>query len=305
MKIKARTIDDLNREVFKELINSGKQIQPTRGCAKEKIGILLELSNPRARLSHTESRGRIISRLGELLWYLAGSEDLEFIEYYIPNYRKFTEGDKKVYGAYGQRLFCMNGQNQIDNIKKLILNKRNSRKAVIQLFKAEDIEIDRKDTPCTCTLQFLKREGKLHMVTNMRSNDAYLGLQHDIFSFTMIQEILARTADLEIGNYKHFVGSLHIYDENISEAEKFINEGWQPTTFEMPAMPKENPWPQIRKVLKAEKIIRTGDKVCVSKLGLSPYWADIVRLLQSFASKHNSTKIKLEFCFDFYKYFLE
>ena len=65
------------------------------------------------------------------------------------------------------------------------------------------------------------------MVTNMRSNDAFLGLPHDFFSFTMIQEVLARTVNLEIGVYKHVVGSLHLYEENIEQAEQFITEGWQ------------------------------------------------------------------------------
>ena len=304
MKIKAKTLDDLNLKVFKQLIKSGKQIQPTKGCAREKIGVLLVLNNPRARLSHTESRSRIYSCLGELLWYLAGSKDLDFIKYYIPHYDKFTDSEDSVYGAYGPRFFCMDGQNQIDNILKLI-KKSNSRKAVIQLFRAEDIEEDRKDVPCTCTLQFLKREGKLHMVTNMRSNDAYIGLPHDLFSFTMVQEILARASGLEIGKYKHFVGSLHIYDKDISNAKQYLDEGWQPTDFVMPSMPEEDPCSQIKKVLKVEEKIRKGYKVCISELDLSPYWADIVRVLQLYAAKHNTKEFKTKFYFDFYNNLFE
>jgi thymidylate synthase len=37
------------------------------------------------------------------------------------------------------------------------------------------------------------------MVTTMRSNDAYLGLPHDVFCFTMLQEIIARSLGREIG----------------------------------------------------------------------------------------------------------
>jgi len=48
----------------------------------------------------------------------------------------------------------------------------------------------------------LIRNKQLHMLTNMRSNDAFWGLPHNIFSFTMIQEILARTLSVELGTYK-------------------------------------------------------------------------------------------------------
>ena len=47
-----------------------------------------------------------------------------------------------------------------------------TRQAVIQIFDAADVRARRVDVPCTCTVQFLPRAGKLHVVTSMRSNDA-------------------------------------------------------------------------------------------------------------------------------------
>ena len=41
------------------------------------------------------------------------------------------------------------------------------------------------------------RSGQMDMITYMRSNDVFLGLPHDIFAFTMIQEIMARTLSVE------------------------------------------------------------------------------------------------------------
>jgi len=40
-------------------------------------------------------------------------------------------------------------------------------------------------------MQFMVRRRRLHLLTNMRSNDAFIGLPHDIFAFTMLQEIMA------------------------------------------------------------------------------------------------------------------
>jgi len=82
----ASTVDDLLRLLFEALRTRGTRTSPSRGEATELTGILVELTNPRARLSRTESRGRPFSCLGELCWYLTGSDELAFIQHYIPEY---------------------------------------------------------------------------------------------------------------------------------------------------------------------------------------------------------------------------
>src|SRR5207245_2696775 len=153
-------------------------------------------------------------------------------------------------------LFNGRGLNQLEKVTDVLRRKRDSRQAVIQLFDGYDIVEEHGDVPCTCTLQFMLRQDKLHMFTNMRSNDAFVGLPHDFFCFTMLQEIVARTLSTELGTYKHAVGSLHLYDVNIEAAQQFLDEGWQSTEAPMPPMPKGDPWPAIDLLLKAESSIR-------------------------------------------------
>jgi len=147
------------------------------------------------------------------------------------------------------------------------------------------------------------------MLTNMRSNDAFLGLPHDVFSFTMLQEVIARTVDVELGTYKHAVGSLHLYETNTEKAEQFLKEGWQETTNPMPEMPLGDPWLSIVRLLEAESEIRGGRGIQIFNLGLDPYWADLVRLLQVFAipitgDKKEIEKIKSEMYSDVYKLYI-
>ncbi len=162
--------------------------------------------------------------------------------------------------------------------------KPDSRQAVIQLFGADDIVGAHSDVPCTSTLQFLVRRNQLHMIANMRSNDALIGMPHDIFCFTMLQEIMARTISVDLGSYKHVVGSLHLYQNSIGNARRYLGEGWQTTTLFMEPMPAKDPWPAIDSFLKAEYAIRT-DLQLDSKLWLEEYgayWGDLVRLLLVF-----------------------
>ena len=282
--IRASTIDDLMRGVLRSILDDGKLVDASRGRNLEITGVLLELANPRARLSRTETRGKAFSAIGELCWYLAKSDQLDFINYYLPQYSN-NGGNGRVHGAYGPRLFNWQGLDQFSNVVQLLKNRRHSRRAVIQLFSAHDIAESLGEVPCTCTLQFLIRNDVLDLFVYMRSNDAYIGLTHDVFCFTMLQEIMARKLRVALGHYKHMVGSLHLYEDKRGLANQFLDEGWQPTHICMPNMPSRDPWPAIGWLLKQESEIRRGlidEGQDFSEV--EPYWADLARLLLVFRS---------------------
>lgn len=295
MEVRAKTLDDLLNKALPRISKNGKVIRSSRGDSVELEGVMLKLSNPRARFSRTEKKGTLFSCLGELLWFLSGSNKLDFIQYYIPKYQKESEDGLTLYGAYGPRIFDQFGTNQIRNIQELLTEKPSSRRAVIQIFDAQDISANRLEIPCTCTLQFLIRDGQLNMHTHMRSNDAFVGLPHDFFTFTMIQEILSRSLGVNLGTYAHSVGSLHIYSDDTENVQAFLNEGWQEET-NMPPMPDGDPWPSVQGLLGAEEQIRHGSIPDIDALGLAPYWSDLVRLLVIFRciKDHDLKRVVLE-----------
>ena len=308
MQISDRILDDLLRKVFRKLLASKHQITASRGTTRELIGVLLKLERPRARLSRSETRGRAFSCLGEFLWYLSGDNQLDFIRYYIKDYKKESDDGRTVYGGYGPRIFCQRGHNQLENVIKLLSKQRTSRRAVIQLFNAEDIagRERRREIPCTCTLQFILRDHKLHLIVSMRSNDAFKGLPHDIFAFTMLQEVVARTLGVDVGPYQQFVGNLHLYDYNEVAAQQYIDEGFQ-STVEMPAIPEGDPWPSIRTVMAAEARIRAGETFDATDCGVDAYWADLIRLLQIFSAKDSKTieDLKAKMAFSGYASYIQ
>jgi len=78
----------------------------------------------------------VFSCLGEALWYIAGSDKLEFIEYYVRRYREFSDDKVTLYGAYGPRLFRMRRINQLANVTRKLRDETDTRQAVVQLFDA-------------------------------------------------------------------------------------------------------------------------------------------------------------------------
>lgn len=267
------------RVAIDSVLAEGRDVEPSKGPTTELLGVLLELTNPRARLSRSESRGVAFSCLGELCWYLSGSEDRDFISYYIPWYEKNIETDR-VPGAYGPRLFPSEDASLLDAIIVRLRSKPSSRRAVIPLYRANDLTSPDREVPCTCTLQFLLRDDRLNLVVYMRSNDAVYGLPHDIFSFTMMQEIVATSLEVDMGWYRHCVGSLHVYRDKRSIAKAFLDEGWQSTLHPMPPMPHADPLSAVDSLLAAEQLIRSGSPHAIDRLGgMHPYWADLARLL--------------------------
>lgn len=282
-----QTLDDVMRTVIGEIVANGESIHPSKGECKELTGVLLEIADPRARLSRTETRGKPFSCLGELCWYLAKSKHVDFISYYLSKYQDFADGEE-VFCGYGPRLFDWGGINQVMNVTSRLRTNPVSRKAVIQLFDRGDIVDEHNDVACTCTLQLMIRRNSLHMLTTMRSNDVFKGLPHDVFCFTMLQEIVARSLSVELGTYKHAVGSLHLYGTDVDAARQFLQEGWQSTETPMPRMPAGDPWPAIGTLLEAEAAIRSGKSFDAARLdSVDPYWADLVRLLQVFRFKRD------------------
>jgi thymidylate synthase len=301
MLISRETLDDILLELYPKLLEQSGTLVASRGEMAEVIGALIEITKPRARLSRSETRGKIFSSIGELLWYLTRDNRLDFIEAYLSQYREESEDKVTVYGGYGPRLFNQRGHNQIQNVIDLLRARSTSRRAVIQLFNAEDIADEHNEIPCTTTLQFLARDGHLNLVVTMRSNDAYIGLPHDVFCFTMLQEIISRTLSLEVGHYRHFVGSLHLYKKNWKSAQQFVDEGFQ-QRIEMPEMPEGDPWTSLEEVLRTEARIRAGDEVDASALGLAEYWSDLVRLLQIHFSGADAEKKALLDSLSFRRY---
>lgn len=284
MEFKADTLDDALGAIMGRLLKSGNRILAGKGAALEFTSVLVSLTNPRARFSRTEDRSTLFSCLGETLWYLSGSDRLDHISYYIPPYRKFIGASpraRRAPGAYGPRLFGGGDRSQVAEIVATLKAKQgrsDTRQAVAQIFDRSDLTRSKGDVPCTTTIQFLPRRGTLHVVATMRSNDAYRGFPHDVFAFTFIQELVARMLGLEVGTYSHFVGSLHLYEDDMARARDFLAEGWQ-TPAGMPPMPPGDPGPQLAWLLRAEACIRLGYTM-PDPDGVHPYWLDLARILR-------------------------
>lgn len=153
--------------------------------------------------------------VGELLWYLSGSDSLHDIKQYSKAWENLSDDGVTVNSAYGYRIKEKFGFDQWEYCKNKLINDVKSRQAVIHIKDADNKPT--KDTPCTVSLQFLIRDNKLHLTVYMRSNDIWLGFPYDVFSFTCMQIKMAMELGYDVGEYTHIAGSLHLYTRNKKE----------------------------------------------------------------------------------------
>ena len=261
--------------------------------SRELVCVDLVLSDPRNRLiAHPARRANLAFQFGELLWYLSGSNELPMLEYYAPSVRSYSADGQTLSGtAYGPRIFGSAGAGQWAAVRDLLRQDPDTKRAVISIFDASELLDGRNpDVACTLALHFMCRERKLHCFVIMRANDAYRGIVSDVFSFTMLHELMAVELDLQLGVYFHRVDSLHLYETDLVRAEG-ASRGWRENgrsaAQPMPPMPGVPMKSWLPAVLAMEAEMRlAGHGIAASQIegsGLPEYWRQVVAVLSQFS----------------------
>lgn len=127
----------------------------------------------------------------------------------VPNMARYM--DQGIFwGSYGQRTY-----GDLGMVYDLLRQDPDSRQAVVSIYDSgRDLLRSVRDVPCTLTLQFLLREGRLNLIVSMRSNDVWYGTPYDFGQFMLLQHAMATALKVKVGTYTHVVGSLHVYEPN-------------------------------------------------------------------------------------------
>lgn len=184
-----------------------------RGLAtRELTGVTLVFNDPDAPLLPIAVGRRINTQLAavEALSLVAGCTSSDLLRRAAPGYTDvMIDPTDLEYGAYGPRI-----RGQLFQVIHHLRENPTSRRAVVSIWRGEDLTHE-GDRPCTMTLQFLVRSGRLELVVAMRSQDVWLGAGMDMFVFGQLRDTMARALDVVPGRYVHHVGSLHLYETDV------------------------------------------------------------------------------------------
>lgn len=249
---------------------------------RELRDVTLVIEDPRrAHVLNTTRRPTLSIAATEGYQLLAGLSSLAQLD--AASAGRFTRfaDDGRLRGAYGPRLYA-----QLRRVARLLVEDPDTRQAVMSVWCGDELQRDSRDVPCTTALQFLLRDGLLHLRVTMRSNDAWLGLPYDLMMFSLLQRTVAAGLALLPGTYTHSVGSMHAYEPDLARLERVVEAGYVSPVFGSPLVaagvpvpaplggPRDTPLADLDARLRLAEVIclRGGDSTWTTSPDAATAW---------------------------------
>ncbi|MFZ5816977.1 MAG: thymidylate synthase [Bacillota bacterium] len=172
----------------------------------------------------------------ELLWFLAGRTDLEFLHQYNCHiWDKDAERNGGTLGPiYGKQWRSWEGVNGktydqiawvVAEIKKIAAEpdkpQPNARRLMVSPWNVAELE-EMALPPCHGPFQFQVKHGKLHLAMWQRSADVFLGVPFNIASYALLLHMVAHVTGLQPGVYTHYLNDVHIYRNLIDQVREQV-----------------------------------------------------------------------------------
>ncbi len=163
------------------------------------------------------------SIIHELLWFLQGDTNIRYLKQNeVRIWDEWADEDGNlgpVYGHQWRSWPTADGRtiDQITNLINQIKKNPDSRRLIVSAWNVGDIE-KMALPPCHCLFQFYVADGKLSCQLYQRSADTFLGVPFNIASYALLTMMVAQVCDLQLGEFVHSFGDVHLYNDHIEQA---------------------------------------------------------------------------------------
>lgn len=164
----------------------------------------------------------------ELLWFLSGETNIKYLnDNDVSIWDEWADPSGELGPVYGKQWRSWEGANgqtydQISNVINQIIANPNSRRLIVS---AWDVSVIDKMAlpPCHCLFQFYVENGRLSCQLYQRSADAFLGVPFNIASYALLTHMVAQVTGLQVGEFIHTFGDLHIYKNHFDQVKQQLN----------------------------------------------------------------------------------
>jgi len=182
----------------------------------------------------TTKKIHLRSVIYELLWLLAGSTDNRWLQARgVSIWNEWADAHGALGPIYGHQWRSWAGPNgtTIDQISQVVADIRtnpDSRRLLVSAWNPAELPLDGLSpqdnvargcmalAPCHCLFQFYVQDGRLSCQLYQRSADLFLGVPFNIASYSLLTHMIAHQCGLEVGDFVHSFGDLHLYRNHLT-----------------------------------------------------------------------------------------
>lgn len=189
----------------------------------------------------TTKKLHLKSIIHELLWFIKGDTNVRYLqEHGVKIWDEWSREDGDLGPVYGKQWRRWEGKqgvihDQLQDVIHQIKTNPDSRRMIVSAWNVSDLA-DMALMPCHAMFQFYVADHKLSCQLYQRSADVFLGVPFNIASYALLTMMIAQVCELEVGEFIHTFGDVHLYNNHIDQARLQL----QRTPFPLPQM-KINP----------------------------------------------------------------
>ena len=172
----------------------------------------------------TTKKLHLKSIIHELLWFLMGESNIKYLQDHgvrIWNEWADETGDLGPVYGYQWRSWRAADSSSIDQISDVInqiKQEPDSRRMIVSAWNVGEIK-DMALPPCHLLFQFYVADGRLSCQLYQRSADVFLGVPFNIASYSLLTMMVAQVCNLQLGDFVHTLGDVHLYRNHIDQAQ--------------------------------------------------------------------------------------
>ncbi len=170
--------------------------------------------------------------LGELLWFLRGEDNLEFLhEHGIPIWDPWAKAEianrygleegvlGRIYGPQWIHWRTTHGGeiNQIERLVRGLIANPDWRRHKVVAWNPDEID-DVAVAPCHGDFKCFVADGVLSLNLWQRSADIFIGIPYNITSYSLLLLMLCQVTGLKPGEFVHYMVDVHLYDNHVDQA---------------------------------------------------------------------------------------
>jgi len=160
----------------------------------------------------------------ELLWFLRGETNIKFLkENSVRIWDEWADDNGDLGPVYGKqwRNWESDGKSydQILEVIEQIKSNPDSRRHIVSAWNVGDIP-SMALAPCHNMFQFYVQNNKLSCQLYQRSADIFLGVPFNIASYALLTHMVAEVCNLEVGDFVHTFGDVHLYTNHLEQADE-------------------------------------------------------------------------------------